>query len=134
MSSTIYEAFDSAFAQVSAYAVLKDGEHVANVSFKHPPRGHGERRLTVFVHWIGLEMVKGWAGGCGYDKKTAACSAASRRLAAVWEAAKKENSGNLDRFYPKQIDAFIAAIAKDEGHYWNNQLESAGFTVLNVIA
>lgn len=60
-TSTVYQLHDKAFANVSAYVIAKDGERVATIAFKFPRDGAG--RLYVYVHWFGLQMVRGWAGG-----------------------------------------------------------------------
>jgi len=108
--ANIYDQHDKAFARVSAYVIARDGKRVATVAFKRPPDGAG--RLQVFVHWIGSEMVRGYAGGCGYDKHSAACACAARSAGAVaWPA------------------AFRDALVRDEGASWNRELECAGFAV-----
>lgn len=110
----IYDQHTAAFAQVSSYAVLKDGEPVATVAFKFPRDGAG--RLYAYVHWIGLEMVRGFAGGYGYDKRTAACADAVARVDT-----------------PDQAPEFFAALARDAGKHWDDALRSAGFTVFQTI-
>ncbi|MDE2426686.1 MAG: hypothetical protein KGO96_12340 [Elusimicrobia bacterium] len=74
----IYDQHRAAFAQVEAYVILKDGQRVANIAFKFPRDGAG--RLWAYVHWLGLSMVRGYASGCGYDKRTAACASAAKRM------------------------------------------------------
>lgn len=74
----IYDLHDKAFARVSAYVILRSGEKVATVAIKHPADGAG--RLYAYVHWLGVPMVRGFAGGYGYDKRSAACADAAKRL------------------------------------------------------
>ena len=73
----IYDQHKAAFPSVSAYVVLHNGERVATIAFKHPRDGSG--RLYAYVHWLGVEMVRGFAGGYGYDKHSAACADAAQR-------------------------------------------------------
>ena len=119
----VYEQHRAAFAQVSAYVVIKDAgngpERVATIAFKFPRDGAG--RLWVYVHWLGTEMVRGYASGYGYDKRTAACA----------NAAKKINRG-IPGIHQDRL-AFINALEKDSGTYWDRQLEDAGFTVLSAV-
>ena len=110
--SDIYDQHRAAFANVSAYVVLKDGERVATIAFKFPRDGAG--RLYAYVHWIGVPMVRGFAGGYGYDKRTAACSSAAQRLDGV-------------------PHAFIDALWVDTGPTWDEQLRKAGFTVIQAV-
>lgn len=113
----IYDQHAKAFARVEAHVILKDGERVATIAFKFPADGAG--RLWAYVHWIGLEMVRGYAGGYGYDKRTAACSSVAYK---VLEAPNFIESA-----------AFWHALAKDGGNTWDRQLREAGFTVLQAV-
>lgn len=124
--TTIYEQHDAAFANVSAYVVAKDGERVATIAFKFPRDGAG--RLYVYVHWLGVEMVRGYAGGYGYDKRSAACSVAAKKLHAA-RAKDTPDGGAL----PIAGDAFIAALSPDDGRHWDNRLRDAGFAVWGAV-
>lgn len=113
----IYRQHDAAFANVSAFVIAKDGERVATVAFKFPRDGAG--RLYAYVHLIGDEMVRGYAGGYGYDKRSAACADAARKL-----------GGDAD----EARDAFAAAlIAGHDGAGWDSALRGAGFTVWSAV-
>lgn len=122
---TIYDQHDAAFARVSAFVIVKDGKKVATVAFKFPADGAG--RLYAYVHWLGVPMVRGMAGGYGYDKKSAACAAAARK--AVDPIARQDREGlDVDSW-----DAFRSALAKDDGYGWERNLESAGFKVWSAV-
>jgi hypothetical protein len=83
MASGIYDQHQAAFARVSAFVVLDStGERVATVAIKYPGAG---LRLWSYVHLIGVEMVRGSAGGGGYDKTSAAVAQAIGKLP-VYEA------------------------------------------------
>ena len=83
--NTIYTQFEKAFNKVAVFVLINDkGEKLATIAFKFPRDGAG--RLTCYFDIDGLSMVKGIAGGCGYDKKSAA----------FYDAAKKANNIKLD--------------------------------------
>ncbi len=112
----IYGQHDKAFSDVSAYAVVYDGKPVAKVAFKYARSG---LRTTAFVHWIGQPMVRGWAGGGGYDKASAAVASAAARMRTADVGA--------------DCKAFIGCAQKDDGQHWDNRLRAAGFDVFQVI-
>lgn len=113
----IYEQFDAAFKKINAYAVLKNGNHVANINIKYPNDGMG--RIFAYVHILGLEMVRDFAGGCGYDKKDTAIKAAVGKI----NTNEKSNAA---------ISAKEMQVALSQGN-WERELEKAGFTVIRVI-
>lgn len=118
----IYDQHKITFGAVAAYVITNAaGDRVATIAFKFPRDGSG--RLYAYVHWIGVEMVRGFADGYGYDKQSAACSAAARKLKPLL-AEYAHNSPAL---------AFHAAIAADDGLYWHQHLERAGFRVLQAV-
>ncbi len=117
----IYDQYDAAFAKVSAYVVLKDGNLVARIAFKHPREGAG--RLYAYVHWLGVEMVRGYASGGGYDKRSAACSSAAHRHCDNLKAAHPDDNAR----------AFWLALEKAGGPSWENELHHAGFVVAQAV-
>jgi hypothetical protein len=126
----VYEQHRASFGAVSAYVIARDGVRVATIAFKSPRDGAG--RLLAYVHWLGTEMVRGWASGCGYDKRSAACASA----AAVWqkrERAAHAEAGDLPRAEHESKRRFFAAIAKDDGTEWHNRFRDAGFTVWQAV-
>lgn len=115
----IYDLHAKAFAQVSAYVIVKDGVRVATVSFKSPKDGAG--RLWAYVHWLGTEMVRGCAGGGGYDKHSAALAQAARRAVAISADAASCLS-------------FWQALGNDDdGRRWYIRLRHAGFDVWQAV-
>jgi hypothetical protein len=115
MAASIYDQHRAAFSNVSAFVVLKGDDKVATIAFKFPRDGAG--RLYVYVHWIGDEMVRGFAGGWGYDKRSAACYSAMKRIAATGERA-----------------AFVKALRDGhDGAGWETCLRNAGFTVMQAV-
>lgn len=119
----IYDQHRAAFNQVSAYVVMHGADRVATVAIKYPRDGAG--RLYAYVHWLGVPMVRGFAGGGGYDKRTAACASAARKL-----------PDNLPEGYAERWDeyaAFLAAMRADGGLDWNTALTGAGFNVFQAV-
>lgn len=114
----IYSHHDKAFKQVSAHAVLHNGDCVATIAFKFP--ADGADRLWAYVHWRGLPMIRGYAGGYGYDKRSAACADAMRKAVNI-----RDNGGLSEEFWH--------ALAKDGGQHFDNALRDAGFTVVQVV-
>lgn len=117
-----YDMHHKAFANVAAYVITHRGKRVATIAFKFPKDGAG--RLWTYVHWIGLEMVRGHAGGFGYDKRSAACANAMRNMPLVTDS---RDGPSLP------LPAFIAALAKDGGQTWDAALRIAGFDVWQAV-
>ncbi len=118
--SNIYDQHRNHTIRTSAYAILKGGEHVASITIAHPKDGAG--RLYAYVHWIGTEMVRGFAGGYGYDKRTAAVSKAADVRLEGWS---KSGASTPECIFWEQL-------ALDNGTDWTSQLAHAGFTVCGV--
>lgn len=125
----IYEQHRAAFASVSAFVILDGAERVATVAIKFPRDGAG--RLYAYVHWIGTEMVRGFANGFGYDKRTAACSSAAKRMKPA--AAFDNEREHIRLEMAGRYEAFRAAMLADTGMDWTGQLRAAGFTVLQAV-
>ena len=119
----IYDQHRAAFSNVSAYVVMHDGARVATVAIKYPRDGAG--RLYAYVHWLGVPMVRGFAAGGGYDKRSAACASATRKL-----------PEHLPAGYDAAADvyrSFVDVMRTDGGQDWNTALTRAGFTVLQAV-
>lgn len=128
----IYDQHEAAFPNVAAFVILgKDSDNkgnpvrVATIAFKFPKDGAG--RLYAYVHYFGVEMVRGFAAGGGYDKKSAAVAAAVSKLSAHPDV--QGWAGQLIVEY----DDFRAVLANDDGAYWDSRLRAAGFTVLQAV-
>lgn len=122
----IYSQHRAAFAYVSAYIVMKDGERVATIAFKYPKDGAG--RLYTYVHWLGTEMIRGHAGGFGYDKHAAAVADAANKL-----YKRPDYEENTRKHALQSLSNFIYALRKNDGHSWEHNLCDAGFTVLGAV-
>ena len=119
----IYDQHRAAFNQVSAYVVMHGADRVATVAIKYPRDGAG--RLYAYVHWLGVPMVRGFAGGGGYDKRSAACASAARKL-----------PESLPAGYDAAADvyrSFVDVMRADGGLDWATALTGAGFNVLQAV-
>ena len=121
--STIYEQHNKSFPLVSAYVITNaKGERVATIAFKFPKDGAG--RLYAYVHWFGIEMVRGYANGYGYDKKSASLESAMSKL--ILLAADLGHGKDSPQH-------FIEALANIGGSNWDTKLRDAGFNVLQAV-
>lgn len=111
----VYEQFDNATRNLSAYVILKGEIVVAKVVLKWATSG---TRTTAFVHWYGTQMAKGVANGAGYDKASASVAAAARKI--------PDDIAGRDEH---DRAAFLDAAMLNGGKAWDNALRDAGFTV-----
>lgn len=116
MTLKIYDQHQAAFSNVSAFVITKDGERVATIAFKFPRDGAG--RLYAYVHYFGVDspMVRGFANGYGYDKKSAAVEDAIRK----------------STHFPHP-NAFRLALCDIGGSDWQRRLQDAGFNVMQAV-
>ena len=125
----IYDQHRAAFARFSAFVILKDGARVATVAFKFPADGAG--RLYCYWHVLGMPMARGFAGGGGYDKRSAAAESA---VASIKPMADFATSDPTWPDYMARINghsaAFKAAIGANDGRDWTRRIEDAGYVVL----
>lgn len=127
--TNVYDQHRASFSNVEAHVILNsDGQKVATIAFKFPR--DGASRLYAYVHWIGCEMVRGHAGGYGYDKRSSACASAVAKMQRIPAVDEYGNDWSKDS---EGQGLLIAALAKDSGHTWDYQLRAAGFTVLQAV-
>jgi hypothetical protein len=122
--TNVYDQHSAAFSKVAAFLVFKDHERVATVAIKYPARGGG--RFSAYLHVIGLPMVRGRAGGDGYDKASAAVASAARLVRTRdYYHDISEHTKNCDtaKFWNE------LAPSLDSGREWTRALERVGFTV-----
>jgi|GWRWMinimDraft_5_1066013.scaffolds.fasta_scaffold05958_7 hypothetical protein len=123
--SKIYDQHSQAFRYVEAYAVLKDGELVARITFKFARSG---LQTQCYVHWIGIQMVKGRANGGGYDKSSAAAAHAANKMPLGLDAKTGTECDPNHDYNP-----FLRALRKDDGYSWDRCLRDAGFNVVQAV-
>lgn len=138
--ASVYEQHEAAFSSVSAYVIARDGERVATIAFKLPRDGAG--RLYCYAHWFGYPMARGWAGGYGHDKRTAACSVASRKMrgqrydrdfVSFCGVELEARPGPMFAELGSDVDKFMDALDLDGGRGWADYLRDAGFTVWQAV-
>ena len=122
--SDIYHQHEAVFSNVSAYVITAKGERVATIAFKYPRDGAG--RLYAYVHWFGVEMVRGYAAGGGYDKHSAACADAAGKITLHKDDAPYSEGRTLAL-------AFIKALSHDGAYNWDRSLRDAGFEALQAV-
>lgn len=129
----IYEQHKAAFARVSAFVILNgEGERVATVALKFPADGAG--RLYAYFHLIGEEMVRSFATGYGYDKRSAAVASAIGKIPRRGGAdGIKGEPTDYDRLYIANRDAFQKAAPAMDCDDWLNVMRKAGYTVLQAV-
>lgn len=117
MTANIYDAHRKAFANVSAWVILDaQGAQVATVAIKYGAR------VTAFTHFIGLPMTRGSAGGGGYDRESAAVQAG------FGQPVTRDRSPA-----PSDLLAFRQALNSHDGYHWYQNLERAGYQVLQAV-
>lgn len=128
----IYDQHDKAFNNVSAYVITEGGERVATVAFKFPKDGAG--RLWCYFHVIGAEMARGYAGGYGYDKKSAAVDSAIGNIKEAAAAYPDEKWSVMHaKALNEKIKRFADAMQGRDGYSWDHNLREAGFNILQAI-
>ncbi len=130
MPANVYDQHRASFAHVSAYVIARQGKQIGTIAFKFPRDGAG--RLLAYVHFHGAPMVRGYAGGFGYDKRSAACANAAQKMTlanGVYPNGEPHFSPEEEAIY----DAFKNAIAHDGGSTWENCLRDAGFNVWGAV-
>ncbi len=75
----VYGQHRAAFARVSAFALMLDGSHVANIALKHPSGAEG--RVQAFVHVIGVRMIRAVGSPFGHARSALERAAPKLRLA-----------------------------------------------------
>lgn len=130
MPANVYDQHRASFAQVSAYVIAHNGKRVATIALKFPRDGAG--RLLAYVHWLGEPMVRGYAGGYGYDKASAAVANAAGKLSisqGTWPDGTEH--------YPAETLALHAlfrdTLARYDGSTWDRALQGAGFDVWSAV-
>jgi hypothetical protein len=120
--TSIYDQHQRAFARVSAYVIMRDGQRVATIAFKFPADGAG--RLYCYLHSLGVPMVRSWANGYGYDKRTAAAVSAAHMIKSHGQECIQTRD---------TVDTIKAALSRDDGRDWERMLRDAGLEVWRAV-
>ena len=107
---TNWQKFDNAFKSVSAYVVMDQDtmQPIAKIALKFPSDGAG--RVNAYTHLIGMEVQHGYAGGYGYDKRTASIIGAVSNCNDIW--AQQIKSGHVSLTSVQQN--FINLLLSDD--------------------
>ena len=123
-NKTVYQKFEASFSNVSAYVIMKDGKHVANITLKYPKDGMG--RLQCYIHILGTEMQNGCASGCGYDKRSHAIHLTAKKY--------KGYITSKGEVFKNNENLFLDCLSSDEAdNGWDDVLYKNGFIKINVI-
>ncbi len=130
MPANVYDQHRASFANVSAYVIVHNGKRVATIALKYPKDGAG--RLLAYVHWLGEPMARGYAGGYGYDKTSAAIANAAQKLT-ILQSSWPDGTPH----YPAETLALHAlfrdTLVRDDGNHWDLALTYAGFDVWSAV-
>ena len=126
MMTDIYDQYSAAFNSVEAYVICIGGDRVAKIAFKHGAA------VTAYVHWIGLDMVKGRADGGGYDRRSGACNSAAHKLLDVFQG--RQSVPDRVRAIDNGFEFFVKALIDgSSGVGWDRCLCDAGFQVFQAV-
>lgn len=129
MKPAIYEQHDAAFRSVNAYVIVRNRERIATVAIKYPR--DGGVRLYAYVHFLGMPMVRGLAGGGGYDKRSAAVEDAMRKIDPDYFIGPDGNNGEKER---RDCARFRNAVLKArDGTDWQKAMAAAGYKVFQAV-
>lgn len=124
--TNIYNQHRAAFANVSALVVMRGKERIATLAFKYPR--DGASRLWCYVHFFGMPMVRGYASGYGYDKRTAAVESAIAKIDPEYFSESQWAK------YRKECSRFCDAINKaNNGIDWADSFRNAGYEALSAV-
>lgn len=130
--SDIYDQHTAAFAHVSASVILDaEGKKVGTIAFKFP-RGTSTR-VYCYLHILGTEMVRGYAGGGGYDKASAAADAARRRIIPFDRYQLEEAIKNSAEAPRHPIAEAFSKTRLDTGSGWQRAIEELGYRTVQAV-
>ena len=126
---TNWQKFDNAFNLVSAYVVMDQDtmQPIAKIALKYPKDGAG--RVNAYIHIIGMEVQHGYAGGYGYDKRTASIISAASNCDAFLNDA--ENCRNVNDRQKQFIDLLLSDEA--QGGWQEVINHKNGFIVIQAV-
>lgn len=131
MKPAIYDQHDAAFRSVSAYVIVRNRDRIATIAIKYPRDGAG--RLYAYVHFLGMPMVRGFAGGYGYDKRTAAVEDAMAKIDPDYFTGPEWYGSNKEKD-KRDCSRFRNAVLKArDGIDWQDALTAAGYKVFQAV-
>lgn len=115
-ASNVYDEFDKATGNLTAYAVSKGAHPVGRIVLSH------KASCRAFVQVWCAAMKVGRANGGGYDLGSAAVESAIAAL-----------QPGPDGEAVRHIAKWQKAMKGDSGYDWRRRLEDAGYTVQHVL-
>jgi hypothetical protein len=113
----IYDLHHAAFKAVEAYVVMQGSELVGRIAFKRGASG----KVWCYLDLFGARMVRGGAGGGGYDKHSAAFYEAVTRL----PIGSSADAGLVSRSCLVRLAAKAGAGAS----HWDSAMRDNGFAI-----
>jgi hypothetical protein len=128
---TNWQKFDNAFKQVSAFVVMDRDtmQPTAKIALKFPSDGAG--RVNAYIHLIGMEVQHGYAGGYGYDKRTASIISAASNCNDIW--AQQIKSGHVSLTSAQQNFINLLLSDKAQGGWLEVINQDNGFIVIQAV-
>ena len=128
---TNWQKFDNAFKLVSAYVVMGQDtmQPIAKIALKFPSDGAG--RVNAYIHLIGMEVQHGYAGGYGYDKRTASIIGAVSNCNDIW--AQQIKSGHVSLTSAQQNFINLLLSDKAQGGWLEVINQDNGFIVIQAV-
>ena len=128
---TNWQKFDNTFKSVSAYVVMDQDtmQPIAKIALKFPCDGDG--RVNAYIHIIGMEVQHGYAGGYGYDKRTASIIDAISNCNDIWAQQIKSGHVSLTSVQQNFINLLLSDDAQGGWLEVINQIN--GFIVTQVV-
>ena len=125
------QKFDNAFKQVSAFVVMDRDttQPIAKIALKFPSDGAG--RVNAYIHLIGMEVQHGYAGGYGYDKRTASIISAVTNCNDIW--AQQIKSGHVSLTSVQQNFINLLLSDKAQGGWLEVINQDNGFIVIQAV-
>ena len=120
MTDNIYEEFGK-ILDGQALAILHKGEVIGRIVNRYSPSGNS---CFAYVHLHGTRMLKGRAGGGGYDRQSAAINRCAEKAYARLEAGES--------FFGYEKD-FWECCAMDDGYGPVHHLRERGFQIVQVL-
>jgi hypothetical protein len=128
---TNWQKFDNAFKQVSAFVVMDRDtmQPITKIALKFPSDGAG--RVNAYIHLIGMEVQHGYAGGYGYDKRTASIISAASNCNDIW--AQQIKSGHVSLTSAQQNFINLLLSDKAQGGWLEVINQDNGFIVIQAV-
>ena len=120
--TALYSEASRALGGASAHIILEGTRIVAKITIKY---SKSNLRCTAYLWIAGGGISKGYAGGGGYDRQSAALAKAARAMPPC------EYRGIVG--YQERYDAIIGALLNDNGERWHERLYKSGYSTIDAL-